>query len=70
MRNRLIFITVKLTNNTGTELARILPAYTISAGESETLDVKSLNIPATSYKLMVQADTAGVHFTASGVTVS
>lgn len=63
-------VIVKLTDASGVELARIVPATSIVAGASSSLDLRSLNIPATSYKLMVQADIAGVHFTASGVVTS
>lgn len=59
-------VMVKLADGNGTELAQVVPGEIIPAGESRTLDLRSLNVPASSYQLMVNTSVTGVHFIASG----
>lgn len=63
-------ISVNVTDASGTVLAPVLHEVSILANQSKTLELKSLNIPATSFKLMVEVDITGVNFIASGVTIT
>lgn len=59
-------VQLRVTDDTPTSLAVILPALTITAGTSEILDIRSLNLSG-SQRLQIQVDIAGVEFCASGV---
>ena len=65
-----ITVIANITDAAGTSLATLLSETSIPAHGSTTVSIKSLNIPATSFKLMVQANVAGVNFIASGVTIT
>lgn len=58
-------VQLQLDNGSGTSLATILPAYSIAAGESYTVDVRSLNVTG-SQRLQFQANQAGAEVLASG----
>lgn len=62
-------VSVTLTDETDTALAVLMPGHSFSAGETKTLDIRSLNAPV-DHKIMVQADIAGVNFVASGVVIT
>lgn len=57
--------TVQLTNGAGTVLGTLLPAVTITAGDSQTFDWSSFKV-APGNKIVVQASGADVDFVASG----
>lgn len=59
-------VQIRLTDDTPTSLAVIMPPKTITAGEAEVLDVRSINISGTQ-RIQIQVDIVGVEFTASGV---
>lgn len=59
-------VSAKISDANGTELSKIIVGEVIPAGESKTLDLRSLNVPATSYQFMVKSTVTGVDFTASG----
>lgn len=63
-------VTVNITDAAGTILAPVVDEINIDASQSKILDLKSLNIPATSYKLMAEVNVAGVYFIASGITIT
>lgn len=62
-------VQIRLADTTPDNLAAILPPYTVAAGESEILDLRSINVLATQ-KLQIQVDIGGVEFLGSGVAVS
>lgn len=49
----------------GSNVASILPGTVIASNESQTIDIRSLNITGTQ-ALQIKADAAGLEFTASG----
>lgn len=59
-------VQLRVTDDTPTSLAVILPAFSIAAGTSEILDIRSLNLSGTQ-RLQIQVDVTGVEFCASGV---
>lgn len=59
-------VQIRLTDDTPTSLAVIMPPKTIAAGAAEVLDVRSINISGTQ-RIQIQVDIVGVEFTASGV---
>lgn len=62
-------VQIRLTDNTPAKLTTILPAYTLAAGTSEVLDLRSINVEA-NQRIQIQVDIAGVEFLASGVIIS
>lgn len=60
-----VAVQARLTDGAGTETAVILPPTTVAGNTTQTLDLRSLSMPANT-KLQVQAAAAGVHFTATG----
>lgn len=60
-----IIVSVRVVDNTDTELAVLLPDTIIGPHESHTFDIRSINI-TTNQKLQVKAAALGVHFLASG----
>lgn len=60
-----IAVAARLTDGAGTETARLLPTTTVAGNIAQTLDLRSLSMPAGT-KLQVQAAAAGVHFIATG----
>jgi hypothetical protein len=64
-----VSVDMYLADSVGNKLVNILSGYSVGTGRSQTLDVNSLNLPAT-YKIMVVSDGQNVDFCASGVQLS
>lgn len=60
-----VAVQARLTDAAGVETAVILPPTTVAGNTTQTLDLRSLSMPANT-KLQVQAAAPGVHFTATG----
>ncbi|AUR81820.1 hypothetical protein NVP1015O_06 [Vibrio phage 1.015.O._10N.222.51.E5] len=58
---------IRLVDGSDVELAIVVPTHTLALGDSVTLDISSLNVPAGT-KLQVFGSATGLHFTVSGVT--
>lgn len=63
-------VTATITDGAGAALAVLLPAIDLADEEIKTLSINSINVPATTHKIMVQASVAGVSFIASGVVIT
>jgi len=61
-----VVVGIQIADGTDASLAVIVPGKTLAAGESVTIDIRSINL-ITGQKLQVQADAAGANFLASGV---
>lgn len=61
-------VQIRLTDNTPTSRATILPEKVISASTAEVLDMRSLYI-GPSDRVQISVDVVGVEFTVSGVEV-
>jgi hypothetical protein len=62
-------VSMAIYDGSDNKLVSILSNYSIGIGKSQTLNVNSLNLPAT-YKVMVESDSEDVNFCASGVKVT
>jgi hypothetical protein len=62
-------VSMAIYDGSDNKLVSILSDYSIGIGKSQTLNVNSLNLPAT-YKVMVESDSEDVNFCASGVKVT
>lgn len=60
-----VTVQMRLEDN-DSSVATILPPQVLAENESQTLDLRSINVTGTQ-ALQVQADTAGAEFLASGV---
>lgn len=60
-------VSITVHDSEGDKLFTFLPSYALSAGASQSVDARSINIPAT-YQVMVSSDSADVDFCASGIT--
>lgn len=61
-----LVVQLRVTDDTPTSLAVILPDYSIAADTAETLDFRCLNLSG-SQRLQIQVDVVGMEFCASGV---
>ena len=59
-------VELRVTDDTPTSLAVILPAFSIAQDTAEILDIRSLNLSGTQ-RLQIKVDIVGVDFCASGV---
>lgn len=58
-------VQMRLTDDTPSELARVIPTTELAAGEAKVLDVRSLSVMI-NQRIQFFADAAGVHTLVSG----
>lgn len=64
-----VTVQIRVTDNTPTSRAVILPGQLIAAGDAEVLDMRSLYLSSTDH-IQIQCDVSGVEFMVSGVEVT